>query len=355
MPKEKYTMKYIHDRLLNNNLDEIEGIYNYYTFSKDSNGKFVNVAPDQKWQKVIVKGDEENEYDVLLFKEDKPDALTYKYAEIKKSNFTGYKHKVFSYSDIRHRSSDELEFVDENFSITKSNSNGVFKLVFEKIFPNSNSSPAVKDENEWKGNGTGFLLNCQGYIATNYHVVEDAKKIVVEAQLDGANTVDLEATIVASDKQNDLSIIKVSFGNEDQCKIPYAIESNLANVSEDIYTLGFPMALSGMGKEIKFTDGVISSKSGPNGNPVLYQISAPIQGGNSGGPCFNSANNIIGINSSKLVSTEIENVSYAIKVNYLLILANSFGVDVSNTSSKHLNRVNAIKEISNYVFLIKIK
>ena len=70
-----------------------------------------------------------------------------------------------------------------------------------------------------------------------------------------------------------------------------------------------------MGKDIKLTTGIISSKTGFDGNIAQYQISAPVQPGNSGGPLFDKNGNIIGIVQAK--HTQAENAGYAIKASYI--------------------------------------
>ena len=118
------------------------------------------------------------------------------------------------------------------------------------------------------------------------------------------------------------------------------------------------MALSKMGKEIKITDGIISSKSGYNGDITSYQITAPIQGGNSGGPLFDDKGNFIGINSSKLKSDFAENVAYSIKSSYVLNLIDVLpkSIDLpSSTKLQSLPLTEQIKEISKYVVLVKVK
>ena len=111
-----------------------------------------------------------------------------------------------------------------------------------------------------------------------------------------------------------------------------------------------------MGKEIKITDGIISSKSGFDGDITTYQITAPIQPGNSGGPLFDEKANLIGINSS--IIKDAENVSYTIKSNYVLNLIDVLpkSIDLpSNTNLQSLPLTEQIKELSKCVVLIKIK
>lgn len=165
--------------------------------------------------------------------------------------------------------------------------------------------------------GTGFFFASNGYIATNYHVVVGGKEIVVR---DLAGKI-YEATVVATDKANDLAILKVD--GLDFTYLPIR-QSSLVRKGESVYTLGFPN-IGMQGLEGKVTDGIVSSLSGLQGEPNAFQISVPIQSGNSGGPLFDKSGAVVGIVVSKL-SLEAalkagaslpENVNFAVKSNYL--------------------------------------
>jgi S1-C subfamily serine protease len=132
--------------------------------------------------------------------------------------------------------------------------------------------------------------------------------------------------VVAKDRVNDLAILKVDKAGFDLGKdIPYGFEYNTVDVGEEVFTLGYPM-VDVMGEELKFTDGKISAKSGIDGDITTYQITTPIQYGNSGGPLFQEeSGNIVGIVSATLNRNEFngENVNYAIKSNLLKTLIES--------------------------------
>ena len=138
---------------------------------------------------------------------------------------------------------------------------------------------------------------------TNYHVIDGAKSITVNGINGNFNTL-YHAVVVGADKVNDLALLKISdssftnFGS-----IPYSISATTSEVGEDIYVLGYPLTAT-MGDEIKLTTGVISSKSGFQGDVALYQVSAPIQPGNSGGPLFDKKGNVIGVVSAKHTGAE---------------------------------------------------
>ena len=218
----------------------------------------------------------------------------------------------------------------------------------------------IPNSNNWQGNGTGFFIDLKGYIATNYHVVENVSEIEVEFNRNGSKQI-YQAKVIKSDKQNDIAIIKI---NSDDFipfdTLPYFFKIDLADVGSSVFTLGFPMALSLMGEDIKFTDGKISSKTGFQGNITNYQISVPIQPGNSGGPLFDFDGNLIGITSST-VNRQLdltENVNYAIKSSYLVNLIDVLDIKLqlpNNLSLAKKSLTDKIKILSDFVVLIKTK
>ncbi len=198
--------------------------------------------------------------------------------------------------------------------------------------------------------GTGFALT-NNYIVTNYHVIEDAKSISIQG-INGNFNNKYVANVVATDKVNDLAILKVNGVNIASTSIPYSVKTIMSEVGEDIFVLGYPLT-STMGEEIKLTTGVISSKSGFQGDVSLYQISAPIQPGNSGGPLFDSKGNVIGIVSAKHKGTE--NVSYAIKTSYLRnLMESSITSNILPQTNKisNLNLSEKVKSVKNFVYYI---
>lgn len=211
----------------------------------------------------------------------------------------------------------------------------------------------------WKGNGSGFFINENGYIATNYHVIEGANEIQVEYFQKGIKNV-YQAKVIVTDKQNDLAIIQIKDAKFKRLSsIPYVFNYSIKDVGTEVFALGYPMA-NIMGSEIKYTDGKISSKTGIQGDITVYQISVPIQPGNSGGPLFDSRGNLVGITSSALNKEffNTENVNYAIKTSYLKNLIDVMPETISlpngtDIYSKPLTE--KIKILSDYVPLIKVK
>ena len=220
-----------------------------------------------------------------------------------------------------------------------------------KLYPATSDIATNSQTESWSG--SGFALN-NGYIITNYHVIEDAKSIVVKG-VKGNFSEAYQVEIVASDKYNDLTLLKINdsrftgFGT-----IPYKVKTTTSEVGEDVFVLGYPMR-STMGDEIKLTTGVISSKTGFQGDVSLYQISAPVQPGNSGGPLFDGKGNLIGIVNAK--HNGAENVGYAIKTSYLKNLietvCSSATILPQNNSISELSLTSKVKSVKNFVFMIE--
>lgn len=230
-----------------------------------------------------------------------------------------------------------------------------FNCSFIKTYPtgdmyvNDIEDENIRDSKEWSG--TGFALN-NGYVVTNYHVIENAKSISIKGVKGDFNS-KYNATIIATDKYNDLALLQISdnsFKGFDS--IPYNVKTTVSDVGEDVFVLGYPLT-STMGDEIKLTTGVISSKTGFQGDVSLYQISAPIQPGNSGGPLFDNKGNLIGIVNAK--HKDAENVGYAIKTSYLKNLIES---SISNSILPRNNQIaeypltGKVRNLKNYVFII---
>ena len=231
---------------------------------------------------------------------------------------------------------------------------------FVKLFPAGEADIEIKSNknDDWFGNGSGLIISKSGYIVTNHHVIEDANDIEVEFILND-KAQKFNAEVVQSDKVNDLAIIKIFDINFDGLNnLPYNFKTRSSEVGTKVYAYGYPLALSLMGKEIKITDGIISAKSGFDDDITTYTITAPIQGGNSGGPLFDDKGNFLGINSSGISKEVADNVGYTIKSSYVLNLIDVLpkSIDLpSNTKLESLTLSEQIKEISKYVVLIKVK
>lgn len=200
--------------------------------------------------------------------------------------------------------------------------------------------------------GTGFALK-DGYIMTNYHVISDARQIKIQG-INGDFLTEYGVQVVGVDKSNDLALLKilgeVPTGFD---AIPYGIKTSISDVGENIFVLGYPLTAT-MGEEIKLTNGIISARTGFDGDVTTYQLSAPVQPGNSGGPMFDEDGNVIGVICAKHVGAE--NVAYAVKTSQVKNLIESIS-DLSILNTKNTlqgkSLKDQVKEVKNYVYLIK--
>jgi S1-C subfamily serine protease len=179
-----------------------------------------------------------------------------------------------------------------------------------------------------EASGTGFLISRNGLLATNWHVVADAKNISVGFPGWNGN---VSAEVVIRDVVNDLAVLRVA----DPAKLtascselPFQLaSSNSVKLGERVSTIGYPLT-SILGSNPKFSEGVISSKSGWQDDPRSLQISAQVQPGSSGSPLFDVDGNIVGVVVATLDAARVyqaasaipQNVNFAIKADYLLNL-----------------------------------
>ena len=203
-----------------------------------------------------------------------------------------------------------------SFTRTKDDFGNLEKVMLYKLYPKQTYSSSQEGENyeySSKWSGTGFYLSNNGYIITNQHVIDGAKSIKVTS-INGDHNTSYRAMVEISDKQNDLAIIKIVDRFTSLAPIPYTFKFEQSSIGEDCWVLGYPLTQT-MGEDIKLTNGIISSKSGFDGNIAQYQISAPVQPGNSGGPVFDCSGNLIGVVQAK--HGLAENAGYAIKASYV--------------------------------------
>ncbi|HYE81457.1 MAG TPA: trypsin-like peptidase domain-containing protein [Clostridia bacterium] len=162
---------------------------------------------------------------------------------------------------------------------------------------------------EGQGTGSGIIIDNQGHIVTNNHVVDGANDITVILQ-DGK---ELEATVVGRDPQTDLAVIKVDPKNLTVAELG---DSSKLEVGELAIAIGSPMGteyagsvtagiISGLNREVSVGDNSIK----------LIQTDAAINPGNSGGALVNSKGQVIGINTIKFAQTTVEGMGFAIPIN----------------------------------------
>ena len=153
------------------------------------------------------------------------------------------------------------------------------------------NQPALPLPQPRRGEGSGFIIDEAGYIATNNHVVDGASRVMVTL----ASGEQLEASVVGSDPLTDLALIKVDNGRA----LPALTlgDSDRARIGDWVLAIGNPFGLGGTA-----TAGIISARGRELQEGRRYddflQIDAAINSGNSGGPVFNAAGEVIGINTA---------------------------------------------------------
>ena len=165
-----------------------------------------------------------------------------------------------------------------------------------------------------EGAGSGIVITADGYISTNYHVVEDAKKITVIA----SNNKKYEAEYIDGDEINDIAVLKVSAKGLTPAILG---DSNSVKVGERVMAIGTPYSVSYAGS---MTAGHISgidrqyAVKNDNGtvNKILklLQTDTSVNPGNSGGPLFNMNGEVIGVVTMKIAGSNYEGMGFALPI-----------------------------------------
>ena len=219
--------------------------------------------------------------------------------------------------------------------------NKIEKVIGEKV-----NFPTIT----YKTVGTGFFIDAHGLMITNAHVVKNSKNISVFNEK-GDN---FNAIVVRLDVNRDVAIIKI---DDDKFKpfasLPYGISKTASDIAEPVFTLGYPR------DEVVYGEGYMSAKTGNNGDTLSCQIAVPADPGNSGGPVFNSRGEVIGILSAK--KTNAESAVFAVQSKYIYKALEELknnplykNVKLSPKSSvAGMNKVQQVKKIQDYVFMVK--
>jgi S1-C subfamily serine protease len=264
---------------------------------------------------------------------------------------TGRNYKAYWYS----RSGKNSETVKVNFFEDDCS----FQVTFPGFFSNRTDYyerifPYSRDFARNIGStGTGFLLNREGYVVTNNHVIEGYRHILVRG-LNGDFEKAYAFTAALTDKENDIAILKPEISFLRLNNPSYGFTNAEMPVGSSVFALGYPLRAE-MGDEIKLTTGIISSRSGYRGNPNEYQTTASISPGNSGGPLFDEQGNVIGINSAYLSAAN--DAYYAIKIKLVIDLIENSSPGISAPSNRTTiwgrNLVDNVAAVKNFVYMIE--
>lgn len=204
--------------------------------------------------------------------------------------------------------------------------------------------------NAFKSGGTAFLIDGKGYLVTNAHIIRNSSRVVVVNNKNEEFTV----TLVKLYAEKDIAILRIDDENfKPVSSLPYAISKSPADVAEPLYTLGYPR------NDIVYTEGYLSARTGLNGDTLSCQLGIAANHGNSGGPVFNHAGEVIGVISTK--ETEAEGVAFAIQSKYIFDAAEDLKKDANGvqlripvkSAVRGQDVRQQVKKIEDFVYMVK--
>jgi len=262
-----------------------------------------------------------------------------------------YVSKQFSYDG----SYSMYNFTIDKNGVLRASSNQIIQgkqfyheLYYIKLFPKfTDKNFESNKKSDHQSSGSGILVSEDGLVITNYHVIENSNRI--EVAIPEKNIV-IHAKVKIKDSKNDIAILQLSdfiYSSYFSEPIPYVFSDiNTIKVGEEVFTLGFPLG-DIMGANSRLSNGRINSLYGLQDDPRLFQISNPLQPGNSGGPLFNSKGELVGLVVSSLnakyfyenVGVIPQNVNFAIKSTYIQNL-----ISMIPEGDEILKRKNLVKQ-----------
>ncbi len=196
--------------------------------------------------------------------------------------------------------------------------------------------------------GSAFAFNNNGYIVTSLHMIKGADSVFIEN-----NTLERTLTkVVLTDPKLDLALLKIVNADINKnWQVPFSFSEKRTDVGEKVFTLGYPR------KDMVYGEGSLSSLSGYSNDTTMYQISIPVNPGNSGGPLLDEQGNVIGVVRGKITSAE--GTGFAIKsVEIIKSIsaqsADSIQITNKKASLKGIKRTEQIKRINPYVFNVLV-
>ena len=210
------------------------------------------------------------------------------------------------------------EVIDQAPLVITTNKSGVLLDPAEVYAANNGAVVSIANEyttqniygqvSSHASSGSGFIVDPDGYIVTNYHVVKGAQTLTVTL----ASGDSYPAELVGGDEDNDVALLKIEGSGFATCKVG---DSDTLRVGEMVAAIGNPLG------ELTntLTVGYISAldrEINTDGTPInMLQTDAAINSGNSGGPLFDMYGNVVGITTAKYASSSIEGLGFAIPVN----------------------------------------
>lgn len=236
-----------------------------------------------------------------------------------------------------------LKLLDRKVSQLNQSQNNIIRVISNDA-QKASRAPA-------KFGGTGFAISSNGYILTNFHVIDGADSLYIQNNMG----VSYKVKKYYIDPVNDIAILKVTdLSFENLGAVPYSIKKTSAGIGEAVYTLGYPK------DDVVLGDGYVSSKTGINGDTLSYQVAIPVNPGNSGGPLLDNNGNVVGVINGK--EDKIDGAAFAVKSRYIIEALNAIPQDSltkrvvygKRSTLQGLKRHKQVEKIQDYVFMIKV-
>jgi len=241
------------------------------------------------------------------------------------------------------------EVISTNYTQMRRELNSI-KRSQNALIKNINGKPGRGPVNPGQFGGTGFALSSNGYVVTNYHVIKDADSVYVQNSQGEA----FKVKQIYIDPTYDIAVLQIIDPLFKLASLPYTFKKSAADVGQGVYTIGFPR------DDQVYGEGYVSSRNGFAGDTVAYQVSIPVNPGNSGGPLLDGKGNVIGIINGK--QKFADGAAFAIKSSYILAsidaipqdsLVNKLALGRRNMLTG-LSRQDQIKKLEPYIFMVKV-
>ena len=169
--------------------------------------------------------------------------------------------------------------------------------------------------------GSGFIVTSDGYILTNYHVIEDAHKGNLEVSVMLYDGTTYTAAIVGTEPDNDIAVLKIDAEGLSAAELG---DSDELLVGDKVYAVGNPLGEL----EFSMTTGYVSAKdrviaTGQGSDAIsMFQFDAAVNAGNSGGPVYNELGQVVGVVTAKYADTGVEGIGFAVPISDAAAIAN---------------------------------
>jgi S1-C subfamily serine protease len=202
-----------------------------------------------------------------------------------------------------------------------------------------------------KGSGTGFAITREGHIITAYHVIKGSKLVRVTFKSGKS----YNAEVLKTEPSLDLAVVKVDAKVSDYLRVA----RRTSRLGDDVYTIGYPDPLT-LGSNQKFNKGSISSITGANNDSFLYQISVPVQPGNSGGPLVcDETGEVTGIivwrfseKHEKVLGYSPQLINYALKSAFISPVLDALEITADQKNEKESTGNQRKKQVVDSVCLV---